>query len=223
MSLSALFDKRAGEPAPVTVAALSAPVSRNASAAGRKRGRREMEGGPMLSDSAADDDNGNDEGSRSRRAVLQRGFGFKPMAKRDDPERLSRTVFVGGVPTSMTTLALARLLQAHINAAREKGAIIPAGAGAAAATTSDDGSDGGADDDAAGVDEAVSSAPAAAYVAANQPARKTLTADVESVRFRSVPVAPLAVAPGSDYKAMTKAAFITKSFAAGRDTMNGAV
>lgn len=52
--------------------------------------------------------------------------------------------------------------------------------------------------------------------------KKKVSRDIESIRFRSIPVAALAVAPGSDFRAMAKAAFIKKSFSTDAGgTMNG--
>ena len=76
------------------------------------------------------------------------------------------------------------------------------------------------------VQQAVSAGPTASdgELAAPAPGGARLTADIESVRFRSVPVAPVAVAPGADYRAMARAAFIAKSFQTGsRDAMNAYV
>jgi nucleolar protein 12 len=83
------------------------------------------------------------------------------------------------------------------------------------------------DSDAAAAEEKKAKADEAAKAAekakqqVKQPKKKA-SRDIESIRFRSIPVAALAIAPGSDFRAMAKAAFIKKSFSndAG-GTMNG--
>lgn len=162
-------------------------------------------------------------------------------------------MFVGGVPTTTTAKALATLFQTKLSAMRASGELagpepaVPveeadeeavakdgseAADGAADKASDDavekpsemDGSDSDSDDeevaDAAGGKAA--SGEGEKKGKGKGKARK-LTADIESIRFRSIPVAPVAIAPGADFKTMTKAAFIKKSFAEGRDAMNGSL
>lgn len=261
MSLAAAFGKKsevdlaASVPALLTAADTAAAAAsssdRKADGAhvGRKRGRRDME----TAGSAA-------EGANS--AAARPASTKAPQRRREWPEREARTVFVGGVPTSTTTKALALLFQAKLTAMRESGELTgPAPAAPAedageadkanaaeAAKKMDDDSDSDSDADADGDDKSEGDGDDAAEAKAEgkegekkdadakegdaqnkdegkdgkrpKKARK-LTADIESIRFRSIPVAPVAIAPGADFKTMTKAAFIKKSFAEGRDAMNG--
>ena len=63
--------------------------------------------------------------------------------------------------------------------------------------------------------------PAAAPEGGAPAARKGRSRDIESVRFRSVAIAGVAITPGGDFKAMLRAGFASKSFnPEGRDAMN---
>jgi hypothetical protein len=231
MSLAAAFDKKPGDVALIAIpAAVITSAVPSADGVGRKRSRRDME--------AASAPKFNKAGNPAKKPT------------KDDADRVARTIFVGNVPTSMTAIQVARLFQSHLNEARKAGtlAAAPAAVEKAAGDASGDAAEAAPSDAADSVSAAEKSAeglPPKADVAvtdeekvdvdsvdgdakeagdgASAPRkRRNLTPDVESVRFRSIPVAAVAVAPGADYKTMTKAAFIRKSFADGRDAMNGA-
>lgn len=122
--------------------------------------------------------------------------------EKESPERLQRTVFVGNVPIKTTAKALIAFLQQELNKKLGK----TEGAGAAAA---------GAGAGAAAEGDAVDGEKKEAEKQGNS------SKDIESVRFRSIPIQAVAVAPGSDYKAMLKAAVTTGSFAEDAKAMNG--
>jgi hypothetical protein len=138
----------------------------------------------------------------------------KKLTPKDAPEKVARTVFVGNVPLALTAKKLASAIQKLLNAAAPAEVASPAAAAAAAGTTARPAKKG---------TSAVSTAaePASDAVSATVDG---LTRDIESVRFRSVPVSATAVTPGADYHAMVKAAVIQNKLDAdsGRDSMNGA-
>jgi len=231
MSLAAAFDKKPGDVALVAIpAAVITSAVPPADGVGRKRSRRDME--------ASSAPKFNKAGNPAKKPT------------KDDADRVARTIFVGNVPTSMTAIQVARLFQSHLNEARKAGtlAAAPVAVEKAAGDASGDADEATpsdvADASASAADKSAEELPSTADAAesdekddadsvdgdakeagdgASAPRkRRNLTPDVESVRFRSIPVAAVAVAPGADYKTMTKAAFIRKSFADGRDAMNGA-
>jgi hypothetical protein len=232
MSLAAAFDKKPGDVALVAIpAAVITSAVPSADGVGRKRSRRDME--------AASAPKFNKAGNPAKKPT------------KDDADRVARTIFVGNVPTSMTAIQVARLFQSHLNEARKAGTLAAATAAVekAAVGASDDAEEAApsdvADASAGAAEKSAEELPTKVDAAesyeeqddadsvdgdakeagdgASAPRKhRNLTPDVESVRFRSIPVAAVAVAPGADYKTMTKAAFIRKSFADGRDAMNGA-
>ena len=121
-----------------------------------------------------------------------------PLRPVDDAERLSRTVFVGNVAAGTEQKALERFVLASVDFT----AVTPVQSMTAETDVT------GAT--LMGADNGVA------------PLVKGNRSPIESVRFRSIAIEPLAIAPGSDYKAMRKAAAITGTVTTERRAMNGA-
>jgi hypothetical protein len=222
MSLASAFEKKVARVIPLqsvrvedTVPALPAV----AAAAGRKRKRTELKAAKAAAkeaDAAAEGDADAAETSgpgkvartakaddaAAARSKLSRAEKAKLRdGPKDTPEKLARTVFVGNVPLTATTKALELFIQTAINAKRG----LPAPAEAAAPTTKSE------DKAAKKSTESNKEESGAGAEASESAVVSSGTRDIQSIRFRNVPINPVAVAPGTNYRQMTKAAFIKGS------------
>lgn len=150
---------------------------------------------------------------------------FKYGKEREDEERLARTLFVGNVPLKVNAKTLARMFQRVVDEKLHKDEkpvslpSVPASDEKPAAITEEPKADDDSDDG-----EAAAAVAGETEKEKEKRQRKRMPRDIESVRFRSVAIAGLAVAPGSDFKAMRKAGFIKRNFdSEKRDTMNAYV
>lgn len=127
---------------------------------------------------------GDDEAGISRRQRAKARA--KRMNESSDPSVIQREVFIGNVPIATRASTLkSHIIQRVLHAALKRSAL---GASATVGLT--------AESDVAGLKTA---AQGAGVLPADDPV-------VESVRFRSIPIKAVAVAPGSDYATMIKAA-----------------
>lgn len=135
-------------------------------------------------------------------------------AKKEDPERLERTVFVGNVPLNIekdkVETFFKEFVRSHANFESALKAVL--------SNNSNETATSGDEKEPSESDK-----------------KQKIVKIVESVRFRSVPIAPTPVAPGSSFRTMIKAAVVTgkvgptetegkqSNKTCGRDSMNAYV
>jgi hypothetical protein len=120
-------------------------------------------------------------------------------ALREAPDRLARTLFVGNVPLAASRKRLSSIFVRHLAAARAAGSLPPLAPAEAEAEEAEEGEE----------EEEEEEDGAETGLKQKGEKKKGKGGDVESVRFRSVPIAKVAVAPGSSYKGMIRAAVAT--------------